>query len=174
MIDVAPAPVFTGLVRAHDRVLGRMEMFRGVLVLRRVAASDVPAFQAKSEMDPGIAHLEAFLTPVRPGRDVPNLVQVGAKRSSSHARMGILVESPGPASVRSVTLWSDRRRAGCHFAQASGARATCEMRAGKSTFRAPCMWAPALRDSRARWQGRWEASNHARTDTKVQPEHHDR
>src|SRR5205807_9542121 len=37
----------------------------GVLVLRRVAAADVAALEAEAEVDPGVAHLQAFLAAVR-------------------------------------------------------------------------------------------------------------
>ena len=42
-----------------------MEVLRRVLVLRLIAAADVPAGEAESEMNPGVAHLQAFLTSVR-------------------------------------------------------------------------------------------------------------
>jgi hypothetical protein len=35
-------------------------VLRGVLVLRRIAASDMAAGQAQTKVHPGVAHLEAF------------------------------------------------------------------------------------------------------------------
>jgi hypothetical protein len=60
-IYVAPAPIFPGFERLHHRMLGLMKMFRGVLVLRRVAAAYVPALETQPEMHPGVVHLETFL-----------------------------------------------------------------------------------------------------------------
>jgi hypothetical protein len=58
---------------------GRVEMGSGVLVLGRIAAPNVPADQANSEMDPGIAHGETFLAPVwRAWRDILDLIEVSA------------------------------------------------------------------------------------------------
>ena len=61
-IYIAPSPVFSRLKGLHYRMLGLMEVFGGVFVLRRIAAADVTADQALSQVDPGIAHLEALLT----------------------------------------------------------------------------------------------------------------
>ena len=41
---------------------GVMKVFRGVLVLRVIAAAYVAAFEAESEMYPGVASLNAFFT----------------------------------------------------------------------------------------------------------------
>jgi hypothetical protein len=41
-------------------MLNLMEMLGGVLVLRRIAASHVPASQAKPQVDPFVAHFHAF------------------------------------------------------------------------------------------------------------------
>ena len=42
-----------------------MEMFGGVLVLRRVAAADVAAHEALPKVYPGVAYLEALLAALR-------------------------------------------------------------------------------------------------------------
>ncbi len=55
-----------------------MEVLGGVFVLGRVAATDVTATQAQPEMDPMIAHLQAFLTAAGMRFYIPNLIQVGA------------------------------------------------------------------------------------------------
>src|SRR6185437_11612250 len=59
-IHIAPAPRFTRLDRARHRVLGGMVVLGGVGVGRRVAAPDVAAGEAKAEMDPTAADLQAF------------------------------------------------------------------------------------------------------------------
>src|SRR6185295_5813383 len=61
LVHIAPAPALARLERGDDRVLGRVEVLRGVLVLRVVAAADVAAGAAKAQVQPAIAHLQAFL-----------------------------------------------------------------------------------------------------------------
>jgi hypothetical protein len=43
LVDIAPAPILSGLERGHDRMPSRPEMLGGVPVLRSVATPDVPA-----------------------------------------------------------------------------------------------------------------------------------
>src|SRR5438093_3198940 len=68
LIDVAPAPVLSAFERGDDRMLGRAEMLRGVLVLRIVAAPDVTAGPAQAKMHPRFAGGEAFLAAGGVGR----------------------------------------------------------------------------------------------------------
>jgi hypothetical protein len=49
-----------------------------VLVLRRVAAADVPASEAEAQVDPGVAGFEALFATARVRLDVVDLVEVGA------------------------------------------------------------------------------------------------
>jgi hypothetical protein len=78
-IDVTPRPIFTRLKRSNDGMRGRVKMFRGVAIRRRVTATHMSARQAKSQMDPGRTDLQTFLTPVRTGNDVMiNLIEVCA------------------------------------------------------------------------------------------------
>ena len=56
LVDVTPSPVFARLKRTHDGMLGLSEVFRGVFVLRGVAAADVAAGRAEAQMNPRIAH----------------------------------------------------------------------------------------------------------------------
>ena len=44
---------------------GGVKMFRGVLIWRRVTATDMTARQTKSQVDPGRTDLQALLTAVR-------------------------------------------------------------------------------------------------------------
>jgi hypothetical protein len=62
LIDVAPAPVFAWLVRFDDGVFGGVEVFRGVLILGRIAATDVAADHAQPQVNPSIAVFQAFFT----------------------------------------------------------------------------------------------------------------
>src|SRR5918998_1179510 len=70
LVHVAPPPVFPRLEGPHYRVIRRVEMLCGVLVLGRVAAGDVPAGQALAQVYPGVAHLQALLAPLRGWRYV--------------------------------------------------------------------------------------------------------
>ena len=63
LVDKAPAPALAGFERSDNRMAGRVEMLGRVLIGRLVAAPDVTAREAKAEMDPAIAGLEAFLAP---------------------------------------------------------------------------------------------------------------
>ena len=78
LVDVAPFPMLTRLQGCDDRVMGLVEMLRRVLVLRRIAASDVTAGEAESKMDPGITCLQALLAPLAARYDLPDLVEMGA------------------------------------------------------------------------------------------------
>jgi hypothetical protein len=46
LIDVTPAPVFTGLKRLDNRVTGSVKMFRGMLVFGGIATANMAADQA--------------------------------------------------------------------------------------------------------------------------------
>jgi hypothetical protein len=59
-------------------VLGGVKVFGGVLVLGRIAATDVAATQAQAQVDPSIAHLQALFAAVGVGFYLVNLIQVGA------------------------------------------------------------------------------------------------
>src|SRR5215208_3409481 len=61
VIDVAVAPVFSGLEGLDDRVSRVVEVCGCVLVLRFIAATYVPAREAFPEMYPLVAGPEAFL-----------------------------------------------------------------------------------------------------------------
>jgi hypothetical protein len=45
-------------------MLGVMEVFRGVLVFGRIAAAHVAALQTQAQVNPSIAHFQAFLATV--------------------------------------------------------------------------------------------------------------
>src|SRR5436190_3514061 len=68
LVDVAPAPAFPRLEGGDDRMPGLLEMLGGVLVLRLVAAADVPTLPAQAKMHPGVSGGEAFLAAARVGR----------------------------------------------------------------------------------------------------------
>lgn len=61
VVNVAPSPVFARLETAHDRVAGAVKMFRCVPALRLIAAANMAARTAHSQVHPSGAHLQAFL-----------------------------------------------------------------------------------------------------------------
>lgn len=75
-IDIAPDPVLPRLDGAHQWMLGLMEVLSSVLVLGRVATSDVPALQAHAQMYPGVAGLYAILADVLVGFRELDLIQM--------------------------------------------------------------------------------------------------
>src|SRR5579872_5634930 len=76
LVDIAPGPVFTGLEGFYDGVLGRVKVFGGVFVLRRIAATDVAAGKAQAQVNPGVAHLQTFFATFGMRFYVVNLVEV--------------------------------------------------------------------------------------------------
>jgi len=55
-----------------------VEMLGGVFVLRGVAAANVTATQAQTQMHPTVAHFEAFFASLGLGFNFLNLIEVGA------------------------------------------------------------------------------------------------
>lgn len=61
-------------------MLRRMEVLRGVVVWRVVAAADVPAFQAFAQMHPPRSDLEAIFAAGGAWFDVLDVIEMGADR----------------------------------------------------------------------------------------------
>jgi hypothetical protein len=78
LVNIAPAPIFSGLERLDDRVLGFMKVLGGVLVFGRIAAADVAAFQTQAQVHPGVSHFEAFFAATSAGSDFAHLIRVCA------------------------------------------------------------------------------------------------
>jgi len=57
---------------------GGMEVFRGMLILRIIAAAHLPADHAHPQVDPGITNPQAFQTTIPTGLDIRDLISVGA------------------------------------------------------------------------------------------------
>jgi len=91
LIDVAPAPVLTGLKALHDRVLRLMEMLGRMLSLRLIAAADVAALLTQPKMHPLHPELETLLAALRSvRRDVAHLIEMAAAfRGLRHRRSSI-------------------------------------------------------------------------------------
>jgi hypothetical protein len=76
LVYIAPGPILARLNRPHEGVLGGVKMLGRVFVFGRIAAAHVAAAQAQAQMNPGIAHLEAFLASAGVRLHVLNLVEV--------------------------------------------------------------------------------------------------
>lgn len=57
-------------------MLCRMKMFGRMLILRRVAATDMPTLKAEAQMHPGIPYFQAILASLSAWGYVSNLVEV--------------------------------------------------------------------------------------------------
>jgi hypothetical protein len=57
-------------------VLGLVEVFGGVPILGGIAAAHVAADLTEAQVDPRVAHLQTFLTPLRPWFGIFDLVKV--------------------------------------------------------------------------------------------------
>src|SRR5438094_4127504 len=78
LVHITPSPPFPWLNRADDRMGGRVKVFRGVLVLGGIAAADVAASKAHSQMDPAVLHFQTLLAAGGARLDVADLVEMDA------------------------------------------------------------------------------------------------
>src|ERR1700724_861813 len=76
LVNITPPPVLSWLERLNDRVTGGMEMLCGMRILRIVTTAHMPAFQANTQMHPGVTHFQALLTASGTRCDLPYLVKV--------------------------------------------------------------------------------------------------
>jgi len=76
LVDIAPAPVFTGLEGLNNRMATRVEMFGSVLIFRRIAAANMPADKALTQVYPCVANFQAILAAIGTRRNFSNLVEV--------------------------------------------------------------------------------------------------
>jgi hypothetical protein len=65
LIEITPNPIFFRFVRHDQSMLGGFEVFAGVLVLRVVAATHMPANQANTKVDPPIANFQTVFATFR-------------------------------------------------------------------------------------------------------------
>src|SRR5919202_401905 len=84
-VDVTPTPVLPGFKRLDDWMCRGVKMPGRMLVLGRIAAADMAADQAFTQMYPGVTHPQALLTAVRARSDLPNLIEVGAGRGHAYS-----------------------------------------------------------------------------------------
>ena len=76
LVDIAPAPVFTGLEGLDKGMAGRMKMSGSVLVFRRVAAAYVSAGKAEPQVDPLVSGFHTIFADVLVGCGDTNLIFV--------------------------------------------------------------------------------------------------
>src|SRR4029450_11224657 len=92
LVDVAPDPAHaTFLVGPDQGMAGGLEVLEGVLVLRLLTATDVPAGQAHSQGRPAVAKRDALLTHLCGRPDVVDQVEMGTRP---------LGEPAGPGSTQ--------------------------------------------------------------------------
>ena len=78
LIGVTPSPAFPWFNRADDGMAGRAKVFRGVFVLRGIAAAHVPAGEAHPQVDPAILSFQTLLAAGGARLDVADLIEMGA------------------------------------------------------------------------------------------------
>jgi hypothetical protein len=71
-------PVFPWLEGLHDRMIGRVEMPGGMLILRIVTAPDMSTDETDTQMHPGVTHFQTLLTAIGARGDLSYLVEVAA------------------------------------------------------------------------------------------------
>jgi hypothetical protein len=69
LVDVPPAPVFIRLEGLDKWVIGRVEMLSGVLVLGRIAAANMPTFEAEAQVYPCVPDSQTILTTICASRE---------------------------------------------------------------------------------------------------------
>lgn len=76
LIDIAPAPVLTRLEGLYERMVGRVEVLSGMLILRGVAAADVSTSLADAQMHPGIPECQTFFTTIGAGSNLVDQIEM--------------------------------------------------------------------------------------------------
>ena len=65
LVHVAPVPLFTRLVRLDNAMPIRVKMLRSMRVLRVIAATNLPANHAQTQVNPLVTHLDTLQTLIR-------------------------------------------------------------------------------------------------------------
>jgi hypothetical protein len=76
LIDVTPDPVLSRLEGLNNRMVGRVEMPGGVLVLRIITAPDMSTGETEAQVDPGISNFQTVLTTIGARCDVLYLIKM--------------------------------------------------------------------------------------------------
>src|SRR5260370_34045 len=78
LIDVTPDPILSRLEGLNDRMVGRVEMPGGVLVLRIVTAAYMSTRETEAQVYPGISDFQTVLTSIGARCDVLYLIKMRA------------------------------------------------------------------------------------------------
>lgn len=76
VIDIAPAPALRRVVTLDDGMAARLEVSTGVTVGRLIAATDMPALAAESQVYPTRSDPQAFLATKRTRGDDLDLMRM--------------------------------------------------------------------------------------------------
>jgi hypothetical protein len=76
LIDVTPAPVLSRLEGLDNRMVGRVEMPGGVLILRIVTATDMSTGETEAQVYPAISHFQTVLTSIGARGDFLYLIKM--------------------------------------------------------------------------------------------------
>jgi hypothetical protein len=87
LVDVTPAPGFSGLIGANHRMASPMEMACRVLVLRLVATADMATRQADAQMDPAISGSQTFFAAIGIALALGHFVEVRAVIGHKNSRL---------------------------------------------------------------------------------------
>ena len=80
VVHKAPDPSFFRLNGTDERMLRAMKVLRRMFVLRRVAATDMPTFEAQTQMDPPVTGFHTFFTDVLIRTGEFDLIEMGTLR----------------------------------------------------------------------------------------------
>jgi hypothetical protein len=75
-VHVTPAPFLSRLKGLHNGMLSLMKVLGGVFIFRRVTATDVTADETFPQVNPSVAHLQAFFAALAAGLDLADLAYV--------------------------------------------------------------------------------------------------
>src|SRR5882757_9512216 len=104
LVHVTPAPVLARLDRLHDGMMRSMKMLCRMLILRRITTAYVTATEAQSEMDPGVAHFQTFLTSLAARMHIPNFFDVCAAVSSHSILLVSRRYCRSPGTMNSILI----------------------------------------------------------------------
>jgi len=76
LVHETPHPIFARLDGLHDGMFGGVEMFCGMLVFRGIATADVATFTAETQVNPAVAHLQAFFAALCMLMNILNVAEV--------------------------------------------------------------------------------------------------
>jgi hypothetical protein len=76
LVDVTPAPIFTGLEGLDDGMIRRVKMLGCMFILRRVTTADMSTDQAFAQVDPRVPDFQAVFTAISAGCNLLDLIKM--------------------------------------------------------------------------------------------------